>query len=162
MLRKLLVVLATTLLAACIDRGVHVYEIPKNGAVGHKLSPACTAFTLEKTPTCLCLSADGGFLACGGADGMLTVAAVSDLQSSLCAQVVQLHDSVAGGVSGVCLLPDTSPAASDGAAAVGSASSRTRSGEASRIPCAPGGEPAATYLCEREGQRSSIRFDKVR
>ena len=99
------------LIAACEDRGVHVYSVPKRGAVGRKVAPFETILTCEKPPASLSTSMDLAFLAVGATDGTVTVAAFDALEEPTS---LSLHDSPLGGVSAVALVPDVSPTAAAG------------------------------------------------
>jgi hypothetical protein len=54
---------ATTVFALCQDKKLHVYEIPKVGAVGQAVQPLSSYSSHEKMPTALALSPDGNFVA---------------------------------------------------------------------------------------------------
>ena len=104
-----------TILAACTDYGVHVYVIPPSGATGNKVSPKETPMNFQSTgkvASGLCLSLDGSMLGVGGRDGSLSVAPIDNLGN--CA-TVSLHDSLGGGTAAVCLVPDRSAGAVNGA-----------------------------------------------
>ena len=61
---------AVTILAACTDYGVHVYDIPPSGATGNKVSPKETPMNFQSTgkvASGLCLSLDGSMLESAGA-----------------------------------------------------------------------------------------------
>lgn len=103
---------AVTLLAACADRGVHTFEISRT-AIGaaKKADPLDTLIKCDKAPNALGVSMDGQFLAVGASDGTLAVVPLPDLSE---ATTLPLHDSIAGGTTGVVLVPDVAPNAPAG------------------------------------------------
>ena len=92
--------------AACADGSLRAYQFNdgcRDAAEPAKLQPAPAEATWEhhsKAATALATSADGLYVATGGADGVVVVRSLSgaDDQATL-----RLHDSVSGGVAGLCL-----------------------------------------------------------
>ena len=103
----------TTFFAICADRSLYVYDLPKAGSGGALVESAYDYPAHDKEPTSLALSADGAFLATAAMDGVLSVRSVNALDDPV---TVALHDSFLGGITSLLLLPDTSPAVSEGAA----------------------------------------------
>jgi len=92
--------------AACADGALRAYQFNdgcRDAAEPAKLQPAPADATWEhhsKAATALATSADGLYVATGGADGVVVVRSLSgaDEQATL-----RMHDSVSGGVAGLCL-----------------------------------------------------------
>ncbi|KOO24730.1 wd repeat-containing protein 96 [Chrysochromulina tobinii] len=106
---------ATTVFALCQDKKLHVYEIPKVGAVGQAVQPLSSYSSHEKMPTALALSPDGNFVATAAKDGFTVVRSLMRIEDPV---KLELHDSVLGGVAALVLVPNVSPAATPGSALV--------------------------------------------
>ena len=92
--------------AACADGALRAYQFNdgcRDAADPAKLQPAPADATWEhhsKAATALATSADGLYVATGGADGVVVVRSLSGADE---ATTLRLHDSVSGGVAGLCL-----------------------------------------------------------
>ncbi len=105
----------TTVFVLCEDRQLHVYEVPKVGAVGQAVQPLSSYACHEKMPTALALSPDGAFVATAATDGWTVVRSLTRLEDPV---KLELHDSVLGGAAALVLVPNVSPAAVPGSALV--------------------------------------------